>query len=110
MPDTAVMLFWRNKAAVSPHTPEVSRSGSSASCTRRMPVLSSLAASSAGVVGCNDQLHTANRSVRELFFMLMLSHPSPIPDDSLLITGYRSLPQNWSSFSLNNRLNVVSDP
>ena len=80
MPDTVVMPFWRNKATVSPQTPGDSRSGSSASWTRRMPVLSNLATRSAGLAGCNDQLHTANRSVRVLFFMLMLFDPSPIAD------------------------------
>ena len=69
------MPFWRNKAAVSPQTPGASRSGSSASCTRRMPVLSNLAARSAGLAGCNDQLHTATRLVKELFFMLVLYYP-----------------------------------
>src|ERR1035438_4341747 len=90
MPDTVVMPFSRNNAAVFPHTLGASRSGSSASCTRRMPVLSNLATRSAGLAGCNDQLHTANRSLRELFFMLMLSHPSTT-SHWLLITGHRSL-------------------
>src|ERR1035438_5966640 len=77
MPDTIVIPFCRNRAAVSPHTSGESRSGSSASWTRRMPVLSSLATRSAGLPGCNDQLHTANRSLKELSFMLILSPSSP---------------------------------
>ena len=66
------MPFWRNKAAVSPQTPGDSRSGSSASWTRRMPVACNLATRSCGLAGCNDQLHTASRSLRELFFMLII--------------------------------------
>src|ERR1035437_3925506 len=90
MPDTIVMPFWRNKADVSAHSPGESRSGSSASWTRRMPVLSNLAAKSAGLAGCNDQLHTANRSLRELFFMLMTHYRPQTTDHGPQTTEYCS--------------------
>jgi hypothetical protein len=55
-----------------------------------MPVLSNFATRSAGLSGCNDQLHTANRSLRELLFMFMLSQPSPVPDHASRITHHAS--------------------
>src|ERR1035437_2169072 len=90
MPDTIVIPFCRSKSPVSPHTSGESRSGSSASWTRRMPVLSSLAIKSAGLPGCNDQLHTANRSVKELSFMLILSQLSPVTHHASRIMHHAS--------------------
>src|SRR5438874_10532134 len=51
-----------------------SRNGSSASWIRRMPVACNFATWSCGVAGCSDQLHTARRSVRDSFFMVVVSN------------------------------------
>src|SRR5208337_2095667 len=69
MPETMWRPCWRNNSGVWPQTAGESHKGSSASCTRFRPVRSSLATSSWGDSGWSDQLQTANRPLRPLFFM-----------------------------------------
>src|SRR5438874_6500916 len=69
MPETMAIPLWRNRVSVSPQAAGDSRNGSSASWTRRMPVVSSLATRSFGSAGCSDQLHTARRASREVLLM-----------------------------------------
>src|SRR5690242_356613 len=77
MPEQIEMPFSRKTAAVESQTFGPSRSGSSASCTRLIPVACNLATRSLGFAGCSDQLHTASRSVSNLAFTFFQLEPHP---------------------------------